>query len=231
MVNALFLAALAAQGYAPDALTDALVHDVLGLQRLNGSWIAARSRPPIQSSEFAETAWAIRAIEHYASPGRRAEVTARVARAREWLLAHEPDDTQEAAMRLLGLVWSGAPRPKILDAARTLTGMQQPDGGWNQRPGFRTDAYATGQALFALSEAQPDSTATLSYRRGVAFLLTTQHDDGSWFVRSRAVKLQPYFESGFPYGHDQWISAAATSWAALALTNAVEVAHLRAGRD
>jgi hypothetical protein len=34
--------------------------------------------------------------------------------------------------------------------------------------------------------------------------------------------VQPYFESGFPYGHDQWISAAGTSWATMALSLAVE---------
>jgi hypothetical protein len=36
-------------------------------------------------------------------------------------------------------------------------------------------------------------------------------------VHSRAVPLQPHFESGFPYGRDQFISAAATNWAAQAL--------------
>jgi hypothetical protein len=36
-------------------------------------------------------------------------------------------------------------------------------------------------------------------------------------VASRAPKFQPYFESGFPYGRDQFISAAATSYAAIAL--------------
>jgi hypothetical protein len=41
--------------------------------------------------------------------------------------------------------------------------------------------------------------------RGAAFLLRTQDPDGSWYVKSRAMKIQPYFESGFPYGHDQWI--------------------------
>jgi hypothetical protein len=30
--------------------------------------------------------------------------------------------------------------------------------------------------------------------------------------------FQPYFDAGFPYGHDQWISAAGTSWATMALT-------------
>jgi len=34
--------------------------------------------------------------------------------------------------------------------------------------------------------------------------------------------FQPYFESGFPHGDDQWISAAATSWAAMALALTVE---------
>jgi hypothetical protein len=37
-------------------------------------------------------------------------------------------------------------------------------------------------------------------------------------VKSRALKVQPYFESGFPHGHDQWISQAATAWASMALT-------------
>jgi hypothetical protein len=41
-------------------------------------------------------------------------------------------------------------------------------------------------------------------------------------VRSRAVKLQPYFQSGFPYGHDQWISSAATGFAVMALAPGIE---------
>ena len=55
------------------------------------------------------------------------------------------------------------------------------------------------------------------YQRGVRFLSNTQNEDGSWYVRSRAVPLQPYFESDFPHGHDQWISACATNWATVAL--------------
>ena len=55
------------------------------------------------------------------------------------------------------------------------------------------------------------------YRRGVAYLLRTQLDDGSWHVRSRTIPFQPYYESGFPHGRDQFISCAATGWAATAL--------------
>ena len=34
---------------------------------------------------------------------------------------------------------------------------------------------------------------------------------------SRAFAFQAYFETGFPHGTNQFISAAATSWAAIAL--------------
>jgi hypothetical protein len=55
------------------------------------------------------------------------------------------------------------------------------------------------------------------YRKGIEFLLTTQHADGSSLVRTRAFPVQPYFESGFPFARHQWISAAGTGWAAKAI--------------
>ena len=59
------------------------------------------------------------------------------------------------------------------------------------------------------------------YRRGVDYLLRAQQEDGTWHVITRALTFQPYFESGFPYGHDQWISQAGTAMATMALTFAV----------
>jgi squalene cyclase len=56
------------------------------------------------------------------------------------------------------------------------------------------------------------------YRHGVDFLLQTQQEDGTWHVVTRALGFQPYFQSGFPYGHDQWISQAGTAMASIALT-------------
>jgi squalene cyclase len=58
--------------------------------------------------------------------------------------------------------------------------------------------------------------------KGIKFLLATQSVDGSWRVASRATKFQEYFESGFPYGHDQWISTMATGWAANALALSID---------
>lgn len=61
-------------------------------------------------------------------------------------------------------------------------------------------------------------------RRAVEYLMRTRHADGSWHVASRATKLQPYFQNGFPYEHDQWISAAATAWAVTALSETLRPA-------
>jgi hypothetical protein len=86
---------------------------------------------------------------------------------------------------------------------------------------MKSDAYATGRALVALHTAGlPISDA--AYERGTKFLLSTQMPDGSWYVRTRALGLQPYFDNGFPHGVDQFISAAGTSWATMALALASE---------
>jgi hypothetical protein len=120
-------------------------------------------------------------------------------------------------MQLLGLKWANSDVTNREARTRELIDAQRPDGGWAQTPYLSSDAYATGQALYALSEmGVAISDPTL--KRGAEFLLHTQDRDGSWYVKSRAMKIQPYFESGFPHGHDQWISQAATSWATMALT-------------
>ena len=85
---------------------------------------------------------------------------------------------------------------------------------------MQSAAYATGKALVALQlGGLPVSDAT--YQRGVQFLLKTQQEDGSWYVKTRALPIQQYFESGFPHGKDQFISAAASNWAAMALALAI----------
>ena len=102
-----------------------------------------------------------------------------------------------------------------------LLALQRHDGGWAQLPTMMSDAYATGQALYAL-RAGGLSPMTAAYQSGAHYLRRTQLDDGTWFVRSRGVGFLPYFDGGFPHGRDQFISAAATSWAVMALTPTIE---------
>ena len=119
-------------------------------------------------------------------------------------------------MQLLGQLWAGVPIMQRDVRIKELLALQQPDGGWSQTPHLATDAYATGQVLYALAELKaPGLTAPI--QRAIAFLVRTQKADGTWYVKSRAMPIQPYFESGFPYGRDQWISSSATAWADMAL--------------
>jgi hypothetical protein len=99
----------------------------------------------------------------------------------------------------------------IKKGVRELLAEQRSDGGWAQIPSLGSDAYATGQALTALLQSCGLRESDPACKRGIEFLLKTQIEDGSWYVRSRAVPLQPYFQGGFPHGNDQWISAAATN--------------------
>jgi hypothetical protein len=102
-------------------------------------------------------------------------------------------------------------------AIREVLGAQRSDGGWSDLASMSSTAYATGKALVALRTSDVPATDS-AYQRGVQYLLKTQMPDGSWYVKTRAAALQPYFDNGFPHGVDQWISAAGTSWATMALT-------------
>ena len=141
----------------------------------------------------------------------------RMARAAKWLAKAEPVTTEDAVMQLLGIKWSSGSVDRF---TKRVLALQRPDGGWAQTAYLKSDAYATGTALYALKEAGVASSDA-AYKKGVAYLLSTQAEDGSWYVASRAPKFQPYFEGGFPYGHDEWISQWATGYAAIALSHAL----------
>jgi len=212
------LLALAVSGVKPNDATNAAVVNLLTLQADEGSWVFWDTRPPqADNSRIPFTAMAIRGLGAYGPAGLRSETDRAIARAREYLRRASPNGTQDEAFRLLGLAWSRVPRAEIAAQAARLLALQREDGGWGQLPTLASDAYATGEALYAL-QAGGLSAKGSSYQKGVAFLLHSQLTDGTWFVRSRAFGFQPYFETSFPHGADQFISASATAWAAIALS-------------
>lgn len=215
------LFAMAEEGAPSTTDTDAVALCLSGLQRPDGSWEGGDTRPPLGGrNPIVYTALALRALKAYMPPGRRREATSRIIRAREYLRRAAPDDTQAESFKLLGLVWSEAPRGEISRQARRVLSLQRADGGWSQLSTMPSDAYAAGQALHALRSAGV-AVSRDEYRKGVAYLLRTQREDGTWYVRSRAIGFQPYFDTGFPHGRDQFISAAATAWAVIALSHAL----------
>jgi len=209
---------LAAAGTPPGRATDVLASYLAAKQRPEGNWEGTgATRAPMQDGNFSRTALSIRALTAYATPARAAEYTSRVERAATWLAAQAPVSTEDRVMQLLGLHWANADASARQKRMQQLRVLQRRDGGWAQTPHLDSDAYATGQVLYTLRQlGVPAEDPAL--QRGAAFLMRTQQDDGSWHVKSRAMKIQPYFESGFPHEHDQWISHAATAWATMALT-------------
>ena len=197
--------------------TDALVYYLTATQNDNGMWQRPTpNRGPIQDGEISRTALAIRTLVSFGPPARKEAVTKRIARAADWLGKQTPASTEDRVMQLLGLSWAAA-QPSVREQrTNELLAMQRPDGGWAQTPHLASDAYATGQALYTLTELgiQPSHAAI---QGGVGYLLASQRDDGTWHVKTRAMPIQPYFESGFPYEHDQWISQSGTAWAAMGL--------------
>jgi glucose/arabinose dehydrogenase len=216
------LLGLAADQYPPDAATDAQAMFLKRRQHADGHWSLASLRPPIESNDVEVTAVSMRALQIFAPPTERAVYADAVDRARGWLTTARADVTEERAFRVLGLRWANASTDAIAAAARDLLALQKDDGGWAQSKTMASDAYASGEALVALRESGAISPADPAYRKGLEFLLRTQIADGSWPVETRAVPIQAYFESGFPYGVNQWVSAAATGWATTALALATQ---------
>lgn len=215
------LLALGVNKQPANTTTDAMVHYLLAKQSRDGRWQPVSYRPPIEYSDISATALTLRAVQLYASKGLAEEVAMRTERARSWLATASPKTTEERTFHLLGLVWAKASKKEIEKAGKALLAEQRADGGWSQLSVLESDAYATGQALTALHQAGSLGVTNPAYQRGVKFLLKTQRNDGSWFVETRAIPLQRQFDSGFPYGKNQWISAAATSWATMALALSV----------
>ena len=215
------LLGLAAENWPPDAATYAMVRYLKNQQQEDGAWPAAPGRAPLESSAIQGTATALRSVIAYKPKFQPAQYDAAIHKATQWLQAAIPVTTEDYTFQILGLLWTGN-RPSAQKVARKLLAQQREDGGWAQTKTLTSDAYATGQALFAIGKAGILKPSQPAYQRGAEYLRTTQYADGSWYVHSRTtVPFQPYFESGFPHGRDQFISVAATNWAAMALLPAV----------
>src|SRR5262245_22178664 len=200
-------------------VTDAIVRYLMASQTAEGGWRVPESRrPPMNSGTIQTAALAIYAMKHYAPEAEKLSCEKAIARSVAWLEKATPVTNQDHAFRLLGLVWGGAPASTIREDAKSIAALQRADGGWSQLPELSSDAYATGEALFALGSAGRMAVNDSVFRRAVDYLMSTQASDGSWHVKSRSIWLQPYLESGFPHGRDQFISTAGTAWATLALT-------------
>lgn len=209
--------ALEAAGQESDEVTTAVTGFLLEYQKKADHWSHSGNRPPSSGSNFTASYVALRGLAAFGTEEQMPKIEARKESVGKWLLTAKPKDTEDRVFRLRSLKYADVDEKTIDQATDELIGSQREDGGWAQTDDMKSDAYATATAVVALLRAGDLKADHPTVRRGIKYLLDTQKEDGSWHVVTRAKPIQTYFESGFPHGKDQFISIAATSWAAIAL--------------
>jgi hypothetical protein len=204
-------------GWKPDETTAAVAAYLLAYQKDQDHWKSTARRPPSEQSPFTTSYVALRGLAAFGTADQKDAIRQRTEQVREWLLKTAPEDNEDRVFRLWGLRVAGAAEKDVQSAAADLQQKQRPDGGWSQLDETQSDAYATGSALVALHQAGNVSVEDPAWRRGLRYLISSQREDGSWYVASRSKPFQAYFESGYPHGKDQFISIAAGGWATTAL--------------
>jgi hypothetical protein len=166
-----------------------LLTTVKGDQLENGSWASwPETRPPIfGNSDERTTAQAVLALLPDAAAGDDSAKTARD-KGLQWLANKDTDnDPQSIALRLVLWQRVGRPAEELEQLAKRIEARQNADGGWSQTDQMPSDAWATGQAIYALAHPgiKSDNPAI---SRARAFLIKTQREDGSWQMTSRPTK-------------------------------------------
>jgi hypothetical protein len=216
------LLGLNAEKYAPTMYTDISVDYIMGQEKADGSFLTESGRVPLETGEIHLTAMSIHAIQLYASAAKKKHVEQLVAKTKQWLEKQVTNQQQELAFQLLGLQWCGSSADLKTPVFEKLRSMQNKDGGWSQLLTLKSDAYATGQTLYALFESGMAKPEDAVYQKGLNYLLKTQDATGAWVVATRSFPIQPMIDTDFPpYDYNQFISATASNWATIALLNAL----------
>lgn len=204
-----------------------LLSTVKAEQTENGSWSTwPKTRPPLFGrSDESLTLLATLALLPAAAGG-DVEATAARDKAIKWLAETKTDDDpQSIALRLVLWKRLGRPGEEWEPLVRRIKERQNADGGWSQTSDMPSDAWASGQALYALGHAGLKSHQEV-ISRGQAFLIRTQRDDGSWPMTSRPTE---------PGGQGSTslipITGAGSAWAVLGLVRAADQVEPRAASD
>lgn len=193
-----------------------IAEEIINKQQADGSWefFATLRRPPINETQITDAYWIMMALEGELSPDAPGSLRGALSKATEWLNAAAPSDIHQVkALKLLRDARNGQSRESLQAIIDELLTLQRADGGWSQTvPDWKSDAFATGQTLYALSLAGY-SAERPEIKRGIDFLVATQSPDGSWPMLSRSTP------DGSP-GSSKLLSpivCAASSWATMGL--------------
>jgi hypothetical protein len=192
-----------------------IAEEIVKKQRPDGSWefFATLRRPPINESQTTDAAWIVMALEGETGPGTPESQRAALAKAASWLAgSKQPSNLQDKVFKVLLAARAGKPRGEMQTTIDELFALQRADGGWSQIAEWESDAYATGQTLYALA-LEGFTVERPEIKRAVDFLVATQKPDGSWPMKSRSTP------DGSPGSSKLLtpINCAAASWATLGL--------------
>ncbi len=197
-----------------------IAEEIVKKQQPDGSWefFATLRRPPINESQTTDAAWIIMALEGETGPDAPESQRAALSKAIAWLDAAKITDIhQDKVLKVLMAARSAKPRETMQSTIEELFALQRADGGWSQTvPELKSDAFATGQTLYALSLAGYTAERP-EIQRAIDFLVATQKPDGSWPMISRSTP------DGKP-GSSKLLTpiiCAASSWATLGMARLV----------
>lgn len=188
-----------------------MLNDVIKKQHADGGWKLNMFSEPISSSPDVLTGFALLALTEPNAPDMGEAGKTAKEKGIQFFTANPGDTLQGLVVRLL--VWRRLSRPETdwQPVLKEILGRQNADGGWSQTKEMASDAYATGQVLYALSYSAvaADDPAVL---KAHAFLAKTQEKDGSWAMIPR-----PRSRDGNPAKNVEPITYTGTSWAILGL--------------
>lgn len=186
---------------APEIMAKAAAH-VLSKQETDGSWKRFEGRPPLMDLQEPATLLAEYSLGPQPAAG-DATAPSRE-KTRQWLIANSKGENQQA---LCWRILIGHERQPSVDL---LLQRQHADGGWGQTGEMASDAYATGQAVYALVSRGGIDRDAPAIVRARDFLVKTQNPDGSWTMGSRppnnggdvdgAGNLEPITVAGAAWG-------------------------------
>ena len=203
-------------GAASDPLLLKAVDYVLAKQAPDGAIPEFTFEPPIMQGSFMMTANTLSALKWAAANSKDPRYAQAAERAQGWIAANDPATTQDKVFKITALMNYGTPEQKRMawSVVEELAADQQPDGGWKEVAATDgSNAFATGQALYALKRAGVSIHSPM-FKRGVDYLLKGQIDEpkpenGSW----KAMHTRSGRKSDF----------APTMWAVIGLAGAYGV--------
>ncbi|HMC09929.1 MAG TPA: prenyltransferase/squalene oxidase repeat-containing protein, partial [Pirellulaceae bacterium] len=189
-----------------------MLSSVVKEQRPDGSWGLMYVWEPFGSTPDVITNLALLSMTSPGAPDLGEAGIAAQAKGLAWLASAKTEETlQGSALKLLLWRRLGKPAAEQEPLVKQILGWQNSDGGWAQNKELKSDAYATGQALYALMEAGVPRTHP-AIAKAHSFLVKSQDASGSWAMISR-----PGGPGGKSAKNQAPIGYVGTAWAVLGL--------------